>query len=47
MGCSPLLAKVKEGGHPMSKERAETHEPLATADLWLQKFEYDCIEGLM
>ena len=25
MGCSPLLAKAKEGGHPMSKERAETH----------------------
>ena len=24
MGCSPFLAKAKEGGHPMSKERAET-----------------------
>ena len=23
--CFPLLAKAKEGGHPMSKERAEAH----------------------
>ena len=36
-GCSPLLAKAKEGGHPMSKERAETHVSHVSCTLLLAR----------
>ena len=35
--CSPLLAKAKEGGHPMSKERAETHVSHVSCTLLLAR----------
>ena len=36
-GCSPLLAKAKEGGHPLSKERAETHVSHVSCTLYCEE----------
>ena len=37
MWCSPLLAKAKEGGHPMSKDRAETHVSHVSCTLYCEE----------
>ena len=46
MGCPPLLAKAKEGGHPISYEGRDTHQLWPSQPtLWLNR--YDLVASIV